>query len=194
MMDTIPVLTDAQRKLIEDNWFMNMFFLNRLKKLYSYDEETIYDWVTEAAIRTAVAYDPAKGSWTAIYNWKLRGVISHYCYSDTHRVKGDSLDEPIKEDPHRKRERHEVTGRPCQELDDVVSMIAFRQTMDSIRVPKNQQKYILDLAFGEDKPTNGDLAERYGVKPQGVTDAVTRVKKRIKKAVDKRGGAMDWIL
>lgn len=193
-MDTIPVLTDEQRKLIEDNWFMNMFFLNILRQKYSYDEDILYDWVTEAAIRTAVAFDPAKGSWTALYNWKLRGVIGHFCWNDTHRIKGESLDEEVLHDSVRSKERHELIGANCQELDDVVSMISLAQTMDSIKVTKNQQKYILDMAFGPDKPTNKDLAERYGVGPQAVTDAMTRAKKRIKKAVEKRGGALDWIL
>lgn len=192
MMDTIPVLTDEQRKLIEDNWLLSMFFLNRLKQKYGYDEETIYDWVTEAAIRTAVAFDPAKGSWTALYNWKLKGVISHHVYIDTHRVKGESLDKTIGENDSGKHEKHDIHGKPCQELDDVLSFISIQQTMDSLKVTKNQQKYLIDLAF-TDKPNNNDLAIKYGVKRQAVTDALTRVRKRFRKAADQRGGVADWI-
>lgn len=193
MMDTLPVLTDEQRKLIEDNWLLSMFFLNKLKQRYSYDEDTMYDWVTEAAIRTAVAYDPAKGSWTALYNWKLKGVISKFMWTDTHRLKGQSLDEEIVTDADNKRTKHEVIGGPCQELEDVLSMIAIKQTMDSIRVTPTQQKYLMELAFS-DKPRQTDIADRFGVERQAVTDALTRVKKRFKKAVAKRGGAKDWIL
>ena len=192
MMDTVPVLTDEQRKLIEDNWLLSMFFLNRLKQQYGYDEETVYDWVTEAAIRTAVAFDPAKGSWTALYNWKLRGVIGHFVWADTHRVKGDSLDEAVFVDGD--RTMHEMHGAPCRELDDVLSMISIQQTMDSLKVTKNQQKYVIDMAFDPARPTNKDLAERYGVKPQGVTDAIRRVKHRLNKAAAKRGGKVEWIL
>ena len=192
MMDTVPVLTDEQRKLIEDNWLLSMFFLNRLKQQYGYDEETVYDWVTEAAIRTAVAYDPAKGSWTALYNWKLRGVIGHFVWTDTHTVKGESLDGDVYDDGG--KTLHEVHGSHCQELDDVLSMISIQQTMDSLRVTKNQQKYIIDMVFDQTRPTNKDLAERYGVTPQGVTDAFRRVKRRFKKAVAKRGGAVEWMI
>lgn len=192
MMDTIPVLTDEQRKLIEDNWLLSMFFLNKLKQQYGYDEDTMYDWVTEAAIRTAVAFDPAKGSWTALYNWKLRGVISKFMWTDTHRLKGESLDEDAPGDTQ-KRTKHDIRGGPCQELEDAISKIAIEQTMDSLHVTKNQQKYVMDLAF-TDNPLQTDIAQKYGVERQAVTDALTRVKKRFKKAVAKRGGAKDWIL
>lgn len=192
MMDTIPVLTDEQRKLIEDNWLLSMFFLNKLKQQYGYDEDIMYDWVTEAAIRTAVAFDPAKGSWTALYNWKLRGVISKFMWTDTHRLKGESLDEDAPGDTP-KRTKHDIRGGPCQELEDAISKISIQQTMDSIHVTKNQQKYVMELAF-TDKPRQTDIAKKYGVERQAVTDALTRVKKRFKKAVAKRGGAKDWIL
>lgn len=192
MMDTLPVLTDEQRKLIEENWRLSMFFLNKLKEKYRYDEDTMYDWVTEAAIRTAVAFDPAKGSWTALYNWKLRGVISKFMWTDTHRLKGESLDEDAHGDTP-KRTKHDIRGGPCQELEDAISKISIQQTMDSLHVTKNQQKYVMDLAF-TDKPRQTDIAQKYGVERQAVTDALTRVKKRFKKAVTKRGGAKDWIL
>ena len=194
MMDTLTPLTDEQRKLVEDNWPMNMFFLNRLKVKYHriYDEETIYDWVTEAAIRTAQAFDPAKGSWTALYNWKLRSVISHYVHNDVRRVKGESLDEEAVDDGVQKRLKHEIRGRPCQELDDAISRISIEQTMNSLRVTPGQQKYLMELVF-TDKPNQTEVAQRFGVERQAVTDAMSRVKKRFRKAVDKRGGATDWI-
>lgn len=192
MMDTLTPLTDEQRKLVEDNWLLSMFFLNKLKQQYPFDEETLYDWVTEAAIRAAQVYDPAKGSWTAIYNWKLKGVIHKFMWNETHRLKGESLDDDAPgETP--KRTKHDVRGGPCQELEDAISKIAIEQTMDSLHVTKNQQKYIMDLAF-TDKPLQSDIAKKYGVERQAVTDALTRVKKRFKKAVAKRGGAKDWIL
>lgn len=194
MMDTLTPLTDEQRKLVEDNWPMNMFFLNRLKVKYHriYDEETIYDWVTEAAIRTAQAFDPAKGSWTALYNWKLRSVISHYVWNDVKRVKGESLDEDAGGDKP-KRTKHDVRGMPCQELDDAISRISIKQTLDFLRVTPSQQRYLMELVF-TDKPNQTEVAKRFGVERQAVTDALTRVKKRFRKAVDKRGGATDWIL
>ena len=167
--------------------------LNRLKQRFSYDEETIYDWVTEAAIRTAQAFDPAKGSWTALYNWKLRSVIGHYCWNDTHRVKGESLDEEAVDDGVQKRLKHEIRGRPCQELDDAISRISIEQTMNHLRVTPIQRKYLMELVF-TDNPNQTEVAQRFGVERQAVTDAMTRVKKRFRKAVDKRGGATDWIL
>ena len=192
MWATLEPLTDEERKLIEDNWNMNMFFLNLLKKRYSYDEDTLYDWVTEAAIRTAKAYDPEKGSWTALYNWKLKGVISKFCWGDTHRLKGDSLDETVLDDGRQKRQRYEYAGRPCQELEDALSKISIEQTMDSLKVTKNQQKYLIDKVF-TDNPNQTELAEKYGVSRAAVTDALIRIRKRFKKVADSRGGAVDWI-
>lgn len=190
---TLEPLTDEQRKLIEDNWRLSMFFLNRLRKQFSYDEDVIYDWVTEAAIRTAQAYDPKIGSWTALYNWKLKGVIAHYCSIDSHRLKGESLDEDAIDDGKQKRTKHDTIGRPCRELEDVISRISIEQTMDSLRVTKNQQKYVMDLFFG-DNPSQTEIAQKYGVERQAVNDALSKAKKRFRKAVDKRGGAVDWIL
>ena len=192
MWATLEPLTDREQKLIEDNWNMNMFFLNLLKQRYSYDEDTIYDWVTEAAIRTAKAYDPDKGSWTALYNWKLKGVISKFCWGDTHRLKGESLDETVLDDGRQKRQRYEYAGRPCQELDDVLSKISIEQTMDSLKVTKNQQKYLIDKVF-TDNPNQTELAEKYGVSRAAVTDALIRIRKRFKKVADSRGGAVDRI-
>ena len=159
----IPPLSDAQAKLVEDNWMLTMFFFNRLKRQYRYDEEIIYDWVTEAAIRTAAAFDPEKGSWTALYNWKLRSVIAHYVHWDTRRVKGIPLDDdagPQEKTRHRSRPNHEQFGMACQELEDIGSMISLQQTMDSVKVTKGQQRYVMELVFGGDNPTQTELAER----------------------------------